>query len=152
MKVEVTQQISAPIERVYAVFTDLPRAAERISGIESVHMLTDQLFDVGTRWKETRVMMGKSATETIWITAADEPNSYIAEAESCGTHYTSTFLFKPVDGGTQVSMAFEGRPVTFLSGLLSPLGILMKGTIRKILAKDFADLAAACESESEPVA
>ena len=145
MKLQVTKQINASIERVYDVFTDLPSAAERVSGIEAVEVLTDQPFGVGTRWKETRIMMGKSATETMWITEVDPPNGYTAEAESCGTHYTSTFTFEPGDGGTLVTMTFEGRPVTLGAKVLSLLGVLMKGTIRKMLAKDLDDLAVVCE-------
>lgn len=149
MKLEVTQQINAPVERVYEVFTDLPRAAERISGIESVEVLTDHPFGVGTRWKETRKMMGKLATETMWITAVEVDRSYTAEAESCGTHYTSVFTFEPSDDGTRVTMSFSGRPVTLLARLLTPLTPLMAGTVRKMMAGDLADLAAACEAGSE---
>ena len=150
MKLEVTQQINAPVERVYEVFTDLPSAADRITGIESVELLTDQPFGVGTRWKETRKIMGKEATETMWITAVEVNRSYTAEAESCGTHYTSVFTFEPSDGGTRVTMRFSGRPVTLVARLLTPLGLLMTGTIRKMMAGDLADLAAVCEAESEP--
>lgn len=146
MKAEVTRQIAAPIESVFDVFTDLPRAADRISGIESVEMLTDGPFAVGTRWKETRKMMGKLATETMWITAVELNRSYTAEAESCGTHYTTMFTFEPADGGTRVTMSFAGQPMTLLAKLMSPLGRLMSGAIKKMLAKDLDDLAAACES------
>ena len=145
MKVEVSKQINAPIERVFDVFTDLPNAADRISGIESVEVLTDQPFGVGTRWKETRIMMGKAATETMWITAVEPNRSYIAEAESCGTHYTSTFTFEPADSGTRVTMSFGGRPVKLWAWLMVPMGLLMTGPIRKMVAQDLDDLAAVCE-------
>ena len=150
MKLEVTQQINAPIERVYDVFTDLPNAVERISGIESVEVLTDHPFGVGTRWKETRKMMGKLATETMWITAVEPNRSYTAEAESCGTHYTSVFMFEPTEGGTRVTMSFAGRPMTLMARLLTPLGLMMAGTVRKMMAGDLADLTAACEPQGEP--
>lgn len=146
MQLQVTRQINAPVERVFDVFTDLHNAAERIAGIESVEVLTDGPFAVGTRWKETRKMMGKLATETMWITAVQANRSYTAEAESCGTHYTSTYTFEPIDGGTRVTMTFTGRPMTLLAKLVSPLGCLMTGTIRKMLIKDMDDLAVVCEA------
>lgn len=146
MKIAVTRQINAPIERVFDVFTDLPRAAERIRGIESVEVLTDGPFAVGTRWKETRKMMGKLATETMWVTAVEPSRSYTAEAASCGTHYTSTYTFEAFDGGTRVMMSFMSRPTTLLGKLMSPLGVLMSGAIRKMLVKDMDDLAGVCES------
>ena len=92
-------------------------------------------------------MMGKLATETMWITAFDPPRSYVVEAESCGTHYTSTMTLEPSDGGTRVTMSFEGRPLTLLSKLLSfPMGLMMKGMLRKMIANDLADLARYCEA------
>ncbi|MEO0475586.1 MAG: SRPBCC family protein [Planctomycetota bacterium] len=145
MQVDLSKQINAPIERVFDVFTDLPSAADRLSGVESVEVLTDGPFAIGTRWKETRVMMGKAATETMWITAVEPNRSYTAEAESCGTHYTSTFTFEPVDGGTRVTMSFSGRPVRLWAWLMVPVGVLMTGPIKKMVVQDLDDLAVACE-------
>ena len=147
MQLQITRQINAPLDRVFDVFTDLRAAAERVGGIESVEVLTDGPFAVGTRWKETRKMMGKLATETMWISAVEVNRSYTAEAESCGTHYTSTYTFEESDGGTLVTMSFAGRPVTLLAKLMSPLGCLMAGMIRKMLVKDLDDLAGVCEQE-----
>lgn len=146
MRVEISRQIDAPIGRVYEVFTDLHRAAERVSGIESAEVLTDGPFGVGTRWTETRLIMGKASSETMWITAVDPPRSYTAEAESCGTHYTNVFLFEVTDSGTRVSTTFSGRPVKLWAWLIAPMGLLMCGTIRKMVAQDLADLAAVCEA------
>jgi carbon monoxide dehydrogenase subunit G len=146
MKVDVSKQIDAPVERVFEVFTDLHHAAERIAGIVSVEVLTDGPFTVGTRWKETRKMMGKLATETMWITAVEPSRSYTAEAESCGTHYTSTYTFESENGTTRVTMSFRGRPMTLLAKLMSPLGYFMTGMIRKMLVEDMDDLAAVCEA------
>lgn len=145
MRIEVSRQINAPIERVFEVYTDLPNAADRISGIESIEVLTDEPFAVGTRWKETRIMMGKAATEKMWITAVEPNKSYTAEAESCGTHYASTYTFEAIDGGTRVTMSFAGRPVKLWAWLMMPLGVLMVGSLKKMMAKDLDDLAAVCE-------
>ena len=124
----------------------LEHAPQRISGIVSVELLTDGPMREGTRWKETRKMMGKEATETMWITRFDPPRCYVAEAESCGTHYVSTLSFEQAGGGTRVTMSFEGRPVTLLAKLLSaPMGWMMKGAVRKMIAQDLADLGAHLE-------
>jgi len=147
MQIEVSRQINAPLEQVFEVFTDLPNAPDRITGIVSVEMLTDGPMAEGTRWKETRKMMGKEATETMWITTFDPPNRYVAEAESCGTHYISILSFEPNDGGTSVTMSFEGKPLTLVAKLFSlPMGFLMKGMLRKMVAKDLEDQKAYCES------
>ena len=150
MQVEVSRQIDAPLNRVFEVFTDLGNAPDRISGIESVELLTDGPMREGTRWKETRQVMGKEATETMWITRFDPPRCYVAEAESCGTHYVSTLSFEEVGGVTRVTMSFEGKAVTLAGKLLSlPMGLLMKGTVRKMIAQDLEDLGAYLEQVRE---
>ena len=146
MQIEVSRQINAPLDQVFEAFTDLANAPERISGIVSVELLTDGPMREGTRWKETRKMMGKEATETMWITRFDPPNCYVAEAESCGTHYVSTLSFEEADGGTLVTMTFEGKPVTFVAKLFSLLmGWMMKGAVRKMVGQDLEDLGGVCE-------
>jgi hypothetical protein len=58
-RVTVSDQIAAPVEKVFAVFTDVERAAERVSGIKEVRMLTPGRFSLGTRWLETRQVLGR---------------------------------------------------------------------------------------------
>lgn len=146
MKITVSRQIDAPPQRVFEVFTDLRRCAERVGGIESARVLTDGPVGVGTRWTETRKIMGKLSSETMWITAFDPPRGYTAEAASHGTHYTSTFGFEPEAGGTRVTMVFEGRPIGLMAKLMMPLGALLCGSLKKMIARDMDDLARACGS------
>lgn len=48
-----TTHVAAHAARVFEVFTDLPRAAERIPAITKIEMLTEGPFRVGTRWRES---------------------------------------------------------------------------------------------------
>ncbi len=147
--VTVTRHINAPIERVYAVFTDLERAAENIQSLERIEMLSDGPFGVGTRWRETRKMFGTEATEVIEITACEPPKRYVAEAESHGTRYLSDWRFKLSGEGTDVTMEFTATSVSRMAKLLSPLSGLMMGTVVKLLETDLADLARAVEAKPQ---
>ena len=89
--ITVVKIIDAPLDRVFEVFTDLPGTPGRISAITKLEVLTDGPIGVGTRWRETRVMFGREATETMEITAIDPPRSYSAAANSCGCHYETMF-------------------------------------------------------------
>lgn len=142
----ITESVAAPPERVFELATDLAGAAERIAGIDSVELLTDGPFGVGTRWRETRIMMGKSATEEMGITAFEPGRSYTAEAESCGCHYTSVLTCEPDGEGTRLTLTFDGQPLTLTSKLMAPIGWLMKGQVRKMLAADLANLRRAAEA------
>ncbi len=143
--VTVQRLVKADPVTTFRVFADIPNAGSMIAGIESLEMLSAGPVGVGTRWRETRIMMGKAASEEMEVTGFDPPLSYVVEAESHGTHYHSRYDFAPVAGGTQVTLRFEGRPLTLTAKLLTVFGFLFMGQIRKMLAQDMADAAAHAE-------
>jgi carbon monoxide dehydrogenase subunit G len=147
--VTVTRHINAPVDRVEALFTDLEHAADHITGIKRVEMLTEGPFGVGTRWKETRVMFGKEATEEMEITEYVPGDHYVAEAESCGAHYRSVVRYEPSGEGTDVTMEFGAEPISFLAKLMTPLSGLMTKTLVKCIEQDLSDLAQIAESAEQ---
>jgi hypothetical protein len=58
--VTVDRQVAAPIERVFAVSTDVEHGAERGSNIQDIEVLAHGGFELGTRWLETREVLGQS--------------------------------------------------------------------------------------------
>jgi len=143
----VSTHVSAPVERVFAVYTDIGKAAERIPDIVAVELLTEGPFRVGTRWRETRVMFKKQATEEMWVTSVDPPRSYTVEAESHGMRYSTRFSFVPDGAGTEVRWDFASTPQTLGTKLLSPvLDLLMKGTMKKCMLRDLEALRGVAES------
>ena len=144
--VEVETMVAASPERVFEVATDLENLPETMSGIDSVKVLTDGSFAEGTRWRETRTLYGKQATEEMWVTGFDPPRSYVIEAESHGARYRTELTFVPEGDGTRVTFTFAARPVTFIARLFSVLsGIMLKG-VRKALEQDLEDLKRVAES------
>lgn len=146
--VTVVKQINAPLDRVFALFADIPNAAKNIDGITRVEMLTEGAVGVGTRFRETRKMYGKESTEEMEFTAFDEDRHYTVEAHSHGSHYISTFDFEATDGGTQVTTCFSATPQSFMARLLSFLGSMMIKSVAKILEQDMDDIKRLAESES----
>ena len=145
--VEVRRHVAAPVQRVWAVATDLAGSPQVVRAIDAVEVLTPGPFGVGTRWRETRTMMGRSATEEMTVTAAEPQRSFRVEAASRGAHYVSTFAFTPsADGGTDVTTTFGGRPTStamrVLGALTAPLG---RRAVTKALEQDLHDIAAAAE-------
>lgn len=144
----VSRRIDASPERVWDVLTDLERAAEVIRAIQSVEIHAGTGFGVGTRWTETRTMMGRTATETMAVTEVDPGRSYVVEADSGSTHYRSAFHLDPDNGGTSLTMTFEGQP-SGLGGriLAATLGRLFSRPTRNALAADLEDIAVASEHD-----
>jgi carbon monoxide dehydrogenase subunit G len=140
------QHIAAPPERVFSVFTNLSEAASQVQGIDSIEMLTEGPVGIGTRFRETRTMFGRSATEVMEFVMFDPPRAYGLHAQSHGCRYRTSFDFTPEGAGTRVAMTFEGTPLTqgtkIMSFLMRPL---MARMIRKCVAQDMSDLKAVCE-------
>lgn len=144
-QITVSKYINAPPERVFEVFADLPNAAGRVSAITRIEMLTDGPVGVGTRWRETRFMFKREATETIEITTFDPPRSYTTLANSCGCRYECSFHFEPHGEGTNVVSKFTWTAQSLLAKLMSPLGKLMASACIKAFDKDLSELKAHCE-------
>ena len=91
MEVATSVLIQAPRAAVWKRITDIEHAPQTISGIEKVEILERPASGlVGLKWKETRTMFGKTATETMWITDAVEPEFYKTRAESHGAIYVGS--------------------------------------------------------------
>jgi len=143
--ITITRHFAAPREVVFERITDFRRAAESIKGIKRIEMLTDGPTGVGTKFKETRVMFGREASEVMEVTAYDPPNGYELGCVSCGCRYQTEFRLTPQGNGTDVAMVFEATPLTFIAKVM---GFLMRPMLKKCMqaiAKDLDDLKAAVE-------
>ena len=142
----VTEQIAAPREAVFDKLIDYANCAETISAITKVEVLTEGEVGVGTRFRETRVMFGKEASEEMEIAEFDRPSLLVYTAASHGCSYRSTHRLVEKDGGTELSLEFDGKGVSLMGKVMSGLmGWMMKGACRKAMSKDLAELKSALE-------
>jgi hypothetical protein len=141
----VSALVAAPPEFVFDRAIDVLRWPERISGVKAIELLTPGPVRVGTRFRETREMFGRLATEEMEFTAIELPRSFTLEAHSHGMHYISRRRCDPDGSGTRLALEFSGRAERLLARLMMPLGWLMVGAVRKVLEQDAADLKAAVE-------
>lgn len=142
----VSEKINAPAEAVFAAASDFASAPQRISGIKKMEMLTEGPVGQGTRFRETRVMFGKEATETMQVLDFQPGRSYTLGASSCGCEYRTVVSVRPNGSGSEVTMDFTGRPLTFGAKVMAGLmGWMLKGTCAKLMKQDLADLKAAVE-------
>ena len=146
----VTHDSVAAPARVWNVLTDLDNAAATISAIEKVERLDGGTgFEIGTKWRETRTMFGKKATEDMTVTELDPGRSYKTEARSHGAHYVSTHRVDPIEGGSRITMAFGAKPTGVISKIFSAtVGNLFNNATRKALVRDLVEIAAAAEKAS----
>ncbi|MER7948961.1 SRPBCC family protein [Streptomyces sp. NPDC096079] len=147
--VVVERRVAASPGRVWEAITDLRDMPRVLSGVDRVEVLTEGGFGVGTRWRETRRMLGKEATEEMTVTECEPPDRYVTVAESHGMHYVSELTLTPGGGdSTTLRMAFSARPAGgrapgLVARLLARFGAK---AVAKALAKDLADIARNVES------
>lgn len=147
--ISVTRHVNASPEKVWAVITDIPGSADTLSGVNRIEMLSDGPYGEGTRWKETRTMMGRSETVEMWVSQADPPRTTTVKALQGKADYTSRMTLTGRDGGTDLTMTFgaemvnPSRAAKIAMALFGKLGPL---ATRKALTKDLAEIAAKAES------
>ncbi len=147
--VQTGVSIDAPRDRVFALFTDVHNLSDRISGIIRNEVLTEGPVGEGTRFRETRKMMGKEHTEEMWFTGFVPNESYCVEAESCGAHYMTTFLFSDENGGTRVDVSFDATPQTFFAKIMyAATARMMMKTCAKLFQRDMQELKTVAEGAS----
>lgn len=151
MRVTVETEIDAPRADVWRLVTDIENAPATIQAIEKVDVLERPPTGLaGLKWRETRTMFGKTATEVMWVTNAVEGSHYETRAESHGSVYKTRIALHDRNGRTGLAMTFEGEPrsvgATIMWGLT---GFLFRGATRKALAKDLADIKAALERKAK---
>lgn len=146
----VSEPVNATPEALFAIASDFRNAAQRISGIKKLEMLTDGPPGVGTRFRETRVMFGKEATETMEVVEFQPGRSYTLAANSCGCEYRMTVSVRPKGSQSEVAMTFDAHPLNFGAKVMSALTSWMaEGACVKAMKQDLADIKAAAE---KPVA
>ncbi len=149
-EISISRDVAAPAARVWSVITDLERSPEVISGVDRIERLDDGTgFGIGTRWRETRTMFGRQATETMKVTAVDPDRSYTVEADGHDAHYRSVLQVVPTGTGSRLSMTFGAEPdSTFARVFVATVGRLFEGSTKKALQQDLDDIATAAEQQA----
>ena len=145
--VSVSVAIAAPQQAVWERIADIEHAHERIPAIKRIEVLSPQRHGLGLRWRETRVMFRKEATEVMEITQWRPPHEYVTSAQSHGSDYRCTLRVEPAAAGSMLSFHFTAMPLTLTAKVMGALmGPLMRGAITKALQDDLNAIKASCES------
>jgi len=138
--VAVSNEIAAPLEGVFRTFTDIEHGPDHVSGIKKLEMMTPGPVRVGTRWLETREVMGRLDTAEMEITAFERDRMYTITHHKAGLRIDTTFWFESSGDRTKVTVVFELDSAGFPPGFLAPLGWVIAGKVESVLNHDLADL------------
>ncbi len=147
MKVSASIPIYATKEDIWNVITDIEHSQENIKAIDKIEVLNkpeDQLN--GLKWRETRTMFGKEATEVMWVTESENNHYYKTRAESHGMVYESTLTIDTEGDHEVLTMGFEGEPQSFMGKVMNVVfGKMMASSTQKALLDDLEDIKNAVE-------
>ena len=147
MNTMVQVEIDGDIGKVWNLVTDIENSPGIINGIDAVEILNKPDNGlVGLKWKETRTLFGKTATEIMWITDAVEQSNYAVRAESHGSVYLTDFRLEGRDGRVLLSTSFRSEAQSFMARLFNALlGRMMSKATAKALLEDLHDIRKAIE-------
>ena len=139
-KVRVSSEVKAPVDEVFGLFTDIEHAAERVSGIKKIEIMSTGPINLGFRWCETREVLGRLDDAEMEITSFEPNHTYTVTHHKGSVRIDTVFTFEPVPAGTKVSAEFELNSQGLPPGLLLPLEWAIGGKVRHVLSDDLADL------------
>jgi hypothetical protein len=127
--------------------TDIDGYAGRFAGIDAATRLTDGPFAVGTRWRETRTVYGRSVTVENRVAECEPLRRYVA-VSNVGGQAIMEYTFEPATDGrhTLVRIRFHtrgGGPAYRLANWLNRR--MIRECAVENNTQDLADLAHACE-------
>lgn len=142
----LSREVDAPAETVFAVATDFENLPRFVRGIARIEVLDEGPLRIGSRWRETRVMFGKEATEQMELTVLEPPQHYETRAESCGCRYTTGVRVTEVDEGkSRVEFSFDAKPLSFFARMMAFLMKPIMNACKKETQKDLEDIRAEAE-------
>jgi uncharacterized protein YndB with AHSA1/START domain len=145
--VTVATEVAAPIERVFDAFTDLDHSAARVANIRKIELLTVGGFRLGSRWLETREVLGQLDTAEMEVTAFERNRTYTITHHKAGARIDAVFTFQPLGGGTRVQVEFALRSHGLPPGVLAPVRWAIADRVRDVIGHDLADLKAFIEGQ-----
>ena len=148
---EVNMLIKASVERVFDVFTDLDRLADRHEDIVKIERVTEGPIAAGMVFNETRAVFGREFTSTMEFTEFAPVNHWVISSKSGGFIYRFAFDLQPEAEGTRLILQTTSKPlnpIAFLLGLASP--ILMR-VARSAGKRDIEKLAKVAEEGDQAV-
>jgi hypothetical protein len=135
---EVRRTFYVAQEKAFVGLLDLDSAKQWMQGLVGIERMDRGPMRVGSKWKETRKMFGKEASEYFEVVELEEPNKIVLRCDGTkGTtgkgEYIYTYTLTSSDGHTEISLYGE---IKGLTGLTKWFGKVMIGTFKNACAKD----------------
>ena len=142
-RIATTRHIQAPVERVFDLVAHIENFQKAVPDIVGIEYLSETRRGSGTRFRETRRMGRREATCDLEVTEYEPGQHVRIVSDAGGTIWDTVFRVKPSGDGTELEMVMDDRPHKLLAKLMTPL---IRGFVRKAVAKDMDAVKAFCEA------
>ncbi len=133
IKLDFSESIQAPVERVFAYVTDFRTAAEWQDGVIESTQTPDAPTQVGTKLKTVRMLMGQRLEAAGEVTEFVPNEKFAFKSTSGPIQFSFDQKFASTDGGTKLDIHVEMEASGFLK--------VAEGAIAGNLKKQFEDQA-----------
>lgn len=138
-----SHEIIAEPDQVWAVLSDIDRSPRVLTTVTAVERIEGPPFDIGTRWKETRLIPGGISTEELTVTGIVTGRSVTVEADIAGSKIRATYRVKPSSLGTRLEAECVVESGSSGFGRLFNPGSRVGRAAREGLEQDLRDIGAA---------
>ena len=142
MRLTVDIEINRPKEDVWKVITDIENSADFISAVEKIEIVEKPDKGLkGTKWIETRMMLGRELNDKVIISDVTDNESYTAQADSYGAMHSAKLSLKTVGDMTKLAVEFEVIPLAINTKIaFFVLRFFVKAHIKKTLQNEVLDI------------
>jgi uncharacterized protein YndB with AHSA1/START domain len=134
IKQEFTQQLNAPVEKVFAFVTDFRKNAEWQDGVIESSQTPDGPTQLGTKFKTVRTFLGQKLEATGEVTEFEPNKKFAFKSTSGPIQFSFMQTFESVSGGTKIIIQVEMEAGGFFK--------LAEGAMAGNIKKTFEDQAA----------
>jgi len=142
MQIEVAKSVAARPGAIFATVVDVANWPLRIRSVRAIELLTPPPIRVGTRFRQTRMMLGREGTDELEVMTIEPPRRFRFAGQLFGMPYELDHVIDAFTAGSRLMLIFRKRSPTGreLQDFIAPF---MEIELRDGLEQDLNDLAAA---------
>ena len=114
IRLDFTQEIKAPVVRVFNYVTDFRNAAEWQEGVVESTPIKNSRTRVGTKVKMVRLLMGERLQSMGTVTEFVQNKKFAFKSTSGPVRFSMSQTFSAVNGGTRLETHMEMDPADFM--------------------------------------
>ncbi|MGP5414460.1 SRPBCC family protein [Brachybacterium paraconglomeratum] len=144
---QLVHPVDAPPAAVWEVLTDIAGTPQVLTGVEEVEILSDGPYAEGTRWLETRSMLGMTGTMELEVVEAEPLQRTVIRSAVGEIGYRTVFTLRELVGGdtelrleSVAELPLRRGPRALVDGASARFGLAAS---KPTMTQDLADIAAA---------